>query len=263
MSDLRASKARDIPARVQAERRARLLAAIRPDDGTRRPVARWFPGPRALMITTACALSAVALSLVLLLSAGRVAAPEAQAAILRHIAAALTTPPGMILHERAIVSGNAAELRLYELWAQADMQRIRVIKSGRDFSWDGSTFASYDAAANTITVKPNSQPPARPTVDYAVTLRELVESGKARIDRTTTIGGVAAYELSATATSAVLPGGTTAYVSTTDYHPLIIDYRDNGGATITYQKYEYLPGTSANLALLSLAAQHPAAKLAH
>lgn len=63
--------------------------------------------------------------------------------------------------------------------------------------------------------------------------------------------------------AAVLPGGTTAYVSTTEYHPLIIDYRGNGGEPITYQKYEYLPGTSANLALLSLAAQHPGAKLAH
>ena len=39
-------------------------------------------------------------------------------------------------------------------------------------------------------------------------------------------------------------------MSSADYHPLEIDTTDGGGERIVFQSYEYLPATTANLALL-------------
>ena len=59
----------------------------------------------------------------------------------------------------------------------------------------------------------------------------------------------------------VLPPGGTAYVATSDYRPLVIDYNANGGQTISFEAYEYLPANAINLSLLNLVAQHPGARV--
>jgi hypothetical protein len=186
-------------------------------------------------------------------------------AALRALAAGLTPPAGTILHERAMIATPGHAPQLFELWAQADApQAYRVIKWGSEGSWNGSTFSRYEAQTNTITVSPPpSEPPSvrgRKPVDYAASLRALVQSGGARVLGTSTIDGVPAYELSVNGES-VLPAGSTAYVAQSSFRPLLIDYNANGGETIRYESYEYLPATGANLALLDLVEQHPGARV--
>jgi hypothetical protein len=135
-----------------------------------------------------------------------------------------------------------------------------VIKWGHEAAWNGSSYSFYDSGSNTVTtgVAPgspsgNSHTPA----DFAATLRALVQSGDAKVDGTTTINGVQAYKLTVTNSPDRFLLGT-AYVATSDYHPLEIDTTTDS-ETIVYQTYEYLPATSANLQLLNLTAQHPRA----
>jgi hypothetical protein len=70
------------------------------------------------------------------------------------------------------------------------------------------------------------------------------------VDGTTTINGIQAYRLTVTNSPDPFLLGT-AYVATSDYHPLEIDTTTDS-ETIVYQTYEYLPATSANLQLLNL-----------
>ena len=78
-------------------------------------------------------------------------------------------------------------------------------------------------------------------LDAAATLRALVQSGNASVVGTTTIDGVAAYELQVSgAPDATLDG--TAYVAQSDYRPLLI--QTTSGETISYSTYEYLPASA-------------------
>jgi hypothetical protein len=185
--------------------------------------------------------------------------------VLRAIAAALAPPAGTILHERAMITTADKAPQLYELWAQIDApQAYRVIKWGHEGSWNGASFANYDAQTNTVTISPESGGQAGPShrpVDFASSLRALVQSGQARLTGTSTIDGVSAYQLSVGSNSEVLPPGSSAYVARSDYRPLVIDWNANGDQTINFESYEYLPADAANLALLSVAAQHPGARV--
>jgi hypothetical protein len=212
--------------------------------------------PRRIAVPAVVAAAAAAAALAFFLSAGS-QTQTANAAILRSVAAALTPPPGTILHEQAQVSVPGQAAHPFELWEQADSPyAYRVIKWGGEGSWNGSSFSSYDAASNTITTSPGGGQ-ARQPADFAATLRSLVESGQATVDGTTTIAGVQAYKLTVSSSPDPFLIGT-AYVDATNYHPLEIDTVTDS-ETIVYQAYEYLPATSANLQLLDLAAQHPGA----
>jgi hypothetical protein len=90
--------------------------------------------------------------------------------------------------------------------------------------------------------------------DPAAKLRSLVKSGKAQVTGTATINGVAAYKLSVSGSSDRFLNGT-AYVAQSDYHPLEIDTTGNGGERIVFQTYQYLPATTANLAVMRAAAR--------
>jgi hypothetical protein len=139
-----------------------------------------------------------------------------------------------------------------------------VIKWGHETSWNGRSFSIYDPLSNTVRVSPAGGPEAgrshRP-LDFASSLRALVQSGHARVGGTSTIDGVSAYELSVARNADVLPAGSTAFVATSDYRPLVIDYHANGGQKISFEAYEYLPADAVNLSLLNLATQHPGARV--
>ena len=185
--------------------------------------------------------------------------------LLHAIAAALSPPSGTIVHERAMIATPGRAPQPFELWAQSDSpQAYRVIKWGHEGSWNGSSLSTYDPHSNTVRVSPGGGPqPGRShqPVDFASSLRALVQSGQARVGGTSTIDGVSAYELSVGANADVLPPGSTAYVATSDYRPLVIDYNANGGQTISFEAYEYLPANAANLSVLNLVAQHPGARV--
>jgi hypothetical protein len=151
---------------------------------------------------------------------------NADAAILHHVADALTSPPATILHERALVTAGSTT-QPYELWTEnVPPYHYHVLKWGH--TGTGSTSAPYDPAAE---------------------LRALVKAGKAHVVGTATINGQAAYKLSVSGSSDRFLNGT-AYVAKSNYHPLEIDTTGNGGERIVFQTYEYVPATAANLAAI-------------
>jgi hypothetical protein len=180
---------------------------------------------RALALGVPATAAATAAA-TLVLTAGGAAGPSlADAAILRHAADALTGPSGTILHEQAMVSLDGGTPQLYEVWEKLQAPYLyRVIKWGHEGT--GTNGAPDDPAAE---------------------FRSLIQSGNATVDATTTYNGVPAYKLTISGAPNKWLNGT-AYVSTSDYHPLEID---TNGETIRYQTYEYLPSTPANDALLT------------
>ena len=186
-------------------------------DLSRRPRRRAARG----VIGAAAVGAAAALALTI---AGGAPAPSADAAVMRHVVAALTAPPATILHERAMVTLGSTT-QPYELWVQSSPPyAYRVIKWGHTGTGNGSA--------------PD---------DPAAALRSMVQSGQAHVDATTTFAGLPAYELTVSGASDRWLNGTV-YVSRVDYHPLQIE---TNGERIVFQSYEYLPATAANQALLT------------
>jgi hypothetical protein len=178
---------------------------------------------RALRIGVPAAAVLGAGALAVTLTAGSQVS-SADAAILRHVAAELTSRPATILHERAMVTLNGRTAP-YELWAESiPPYHYHVLKWGHEGT--GTT--------------------SRPSADFAEQLRALVQAGKATVDGTATVGGVAAYKLTVSGSSDRFLNGT-AYVSQSDYRPLEIDTTSNGGERIVFQTYEHVPATAANL----------------
>ena len=178
--------------------------------------------PRAVRALIPAAAAAVGAALVFGLT-GRSPVPSADAAVMRHVAAALTAPPATILHERALVTSGSTTSR-YEVWIEsAPPHHYHVIKWGLEATGSG-----------------------RGSSDPAAALRSLVGSGDARVDAATMFDGAPAYKLTVTGASDRWLNGT-AYVSRAGYHPLEIEAN---GQRIVFQTYEYLPATAANLQLL-------------
>jgi hypothetical protein len=207
--------------------RDQLRDAIARDLSSRRAPggSRW----RALMLGLPAAAVLAAGALALTFTGGG-SVPSADAAILHRVADALTSPPATILHERALVTAGSTTAP-YELW-QEDVPpyHYQVLKWGH--KGFGAAGAAFDPAAE---------------------LRSLVEAGNARVEGAVTVNGVAAYKLSVSGSSDRFLNGT-AYVSRSDYRPLLIDTTGNGGERIVFQTYERLPATAANLQLVQEAA---------
>ena len=219
---LREAVARDLDAR---QRRGSLVARLR-----RRPLVALSVGAAALAVAVA----------VVLATSPSAPVSSADAAILHAVAAALTPPAGTVLHEKETISlpGQPAP-QSFELWAQADPLYGVTCRVGPD----GSPVRGYHFNSSATGPAVHSPDADRAPLDAAATLRALVQSGNASVVGTTTIDGVAAYELQVSgAPDATLDG--TAYVAQSDYQPLLI--QTTNGETITYLTYEYLPHTSAS-----------------
>ena len=203
--------------------REQLHGSIGRDLGRRRGGRR-----AAILAIPAAGIAAVAVAVVSAISTGPQVS-SADAAVLRHVTAALSAPAGSIIHERAMVTANGRPASLFELWEQtAPPHHYHVIKWGHE---------GYGTS--------------RMPDDPAATLRRLVQSGKATVDETT-FDGVPAYKLTVSGAPRPFLDGTS-YVRRSNYQPLEIDTSGNGGEVIRYQAYEYLPSTPANLALVSRA----------
>jgi hypothetical protein len=214
----------------------------------------------ALSVSATAAAAAVA---TLLLTAGGASEPSpASAAIIRHVRAELTAPPGQIVHESATVTLPDGSSMPFELWVQTGGTGIyRVIKDGQEVSLSDTKNEIYNASTNTITVSP--LPPALHQLevskgdDPAAELKRMVESGQATATPTT-YNGIPAYKLSVNSSSYPLLNGT-AYVARSDYRPLELDSAAHPGAKVVFSTYEYLPATPANDALLAVTSAHPGA----
>ena len=214
---------------------------------------------RALALAVpATAVAATAATL--LLSAGGGAGPSlANAAIIRHVRAALTAPAGSILHEAAIVTLRDGSSTPFELWAQTGGTGIyRVIKDGQEVSLSATQNEIYDPSTHTVTVSPlppeiHAREVSR-SVDLADELKQMVNSGQATATQTT-YDGIPAFELRVLASEDPNLNGT-AYLARSDYRPLEID---STKGRIVVSTYEYLPATPANDALLAVTTAHPGA----
>jgi hypothetical protein len=173
------------------------------------------------------AAAAAASALTLLPAGGSpVGSSAADAAILRHTAAALSPPAGTIVHERAMVSLAGGRPQRFELWEETTPPyAYRVVKWGHQGT--------------------GTAPHGRPN-DPAALFRGLIRSGSARVDAPTTYDGVPAYRLTVHGAADPWVDGV-AYVARSTYRPLMIR---SHGETITYRVYEYLPATAANQALV-------------
>ena len=219
---------------------------------------------RALALGVPTVAAAATAATVLLTAGGGGPAPLAgpalaSAAIIRHVRAELTAPPGSILHEAATVTLPDGSSTQFELWAQTgDTGVYRVKKFGGEGSQSATQNENYDPSTNTVTVSP--LPPAvhayevARSGDLAVELKQMVDSGQATATKTT-FDGIAAYELRVNASYGNVPSGT-AYVAQSDYRPLEIDSSKGKGV---FSVYEYLPATPANDALLAVTTAHPGA----
>jgi hypothetical protein len=256
-----------------AERRAislaqrALSAAIAAEAAQDRPRAngqrRWgkrLPR-RATGLGLAVAGAAVAAIAIVALvgSTGSGGPAAADAAIIHHVGAELTGPPGLILHESATVTPTGGSPMQFELWAQTGGTGVyRVIKYGTEASQSATQNETYDPSTHTVTVSP--LPPAihareiAHSGDPADELKQMVNSGQATATRTT-FHGTPAFELRVHAPGDQDLNGT-AYVARSDYRPLEVD---STKGRVVFSTYEYLPATPANDALLAVTTAHPGA----
>jgi hypothetical protein len=242
---------------------AAIAAEAAPDrpraNGQRRWGARLPRRATGLGLAVAGAAAAAIALVPLVVSTGSGGPAVADAAIIRHVRAELTAPPGSILHEAATVTLTDGSSTQFELWAQTGGTGVyRVIKFGHEASQSATQNEIYDPSTNTVTVSP--LPPAvharevSRSGDLSVELKQLIHSGQATATKTT-FDGIPAYELRVNASDGNVPSGT-AYVAQSDYRPLEID---SSKGKVVLSGYEYLPATPANDALLAVTTAHPGA----
>jgi hypothetical protein len=217
---------------------------------------------RAVALGVPATAAAAAVAAVLLTAGGAAGPSSASAAIIRHVRAELTAPPGLILHESATVTLPDGSSSPFELWVQTGGTGVyRVIKQGNEVSLSVTKNEIYDPSRNTVTVSPLPPQAHQFEVsrggDPAVELKRMINSGQATATPTT-YNGIPAYELSVHAAGDTSLNGT-AYVAQSDYRPLEIDSTPHGGYKEVFSTYQYLPATPANDALLAVTTAHPGA----
>jgi hypothetical protein len=223
-----------------------------------RPRRRRRPSPRLGWAAVAAAGIAAAIVSAGLPGGGTAGPSTADAAIIRHALRAITAPANMIVHLKETGVQNGTPIGA-EWWQQTSPPHaLRMIKGplGRqkEAGDDGTTSFQYDAAQDTVVETPASSAPA--LVDPIESVRDQLARGGAQVAGTTTIHGTAMYEIE-------LPTGAVAYFDTTDYRPMYIDNPQGDGSVVRTRvvTYEELPMTAANAKLLSVAAQHPGARV--
>jgi len=152
----------------------------------------------------------------------------ADAAIVRHALAAITSPANAIVHvkETGVQDGTPVGV---EWWQETSPPyALRMIKG-----YAGRAVESAVASA------PGP-------VDAIAPVREQLRRGDADVEGTTTIDGATLYKIK-------LSSGVIAYFDKTDYKPVYLDNPQHGGSTVRTRvvTYEELPMTPDNMKLLT------------
>jgi hypothetical protein len=230
-----------------------------PDDELRRRIlAVPRPPRRHGRRKTALRLAAAGAATVAVVSAGVLAfLPGEEASAVARASAALE---GSILHT-VVVTRTGSSTGTTETWQQLSAPYDSREVGGRELAQNDGYPEMYDARTNTLyVVAPGTKlpPPGRPTSEPARLLRvmrNMLSSGEAREEGAATVDGRRAVRLVA--------GNASLLVDAETYDPLEWSIVSDDGVrqTSRFRTYEVLPATAANLALLSLRAQHPGAKI--
>jgi hypothetical protein len=253
------------------ERDLQRLAAPRDEDeGLRRAVrvqlvAKVAPRPRrrrSMRIaigTVAAAAAAGAIAVVSDIGTSGSAGPAvADAAVIHHALTAVTGPANAILHEKIVGVQNGVRVAA-EWWQETGPPYAsRVIKGPvgheGEVSDNGTTSFAYDPGGNTITEQRDSS--ALTPIDPVSQVRQELASGQAHVAGTVVMDGSSLYKID-------LPYGLVGYFDRNDYRPRYMDDPQRNGSVVRVRvvAYEYLRMTAASRTLLSVAAQHPTARI--
>jgi len=210
--------------------------------------------------SAAVATAGLAAAIIAVVGTGESGGPaSANAAILAHVATAISPPANMIVHVKETgVLGDGTQVGVE--WWQATSQpyAVRLIKGpegqAHEAAADGTTSYEYDAATNTVYEHPN---PRQPTlIDPVENARAALTHGTAQVAGTVTIDGRSLYRVE-------LPRGVVGYFDRSDYRPAYIDNPQGDGSIVRTEvvTYEELAPTTDNEKLLSITAQHPGARV--
>jgi hypothetical protein len=176
-------------------------------------------------------------------------------------AAAVLNPPGdTILHTVVVTTtidrtGTRSAGRTESWQRNAPPYDAREISDGRELATANGRPEAYLPRTNTIyTLAPGSIAPA-PARDtgFPGRMRELVRLGEAREAERLIVGGREAVRIVSSDAKLEL------VVDAETFAPIELRTVGDDGTTVVsrFETYELLPATPANLALLSLRAQHP------
>lgn len=205
-------------------------------------------------VAAAAALAAAAVALIGTSGSGP---STANAAILAHVAGAISPPANIIVHvKEAGVQHDGTQVSV-EWWQETNAPyAIRLIKGSDgqqvEGAADGTTSSLYDPRTNTIYQHPDATSPT--LVDPIESVRAALVNGTAQVGGTVTIGGQSLYKIE-------LPNGVVGYFGQTDYRPAYLDNPQGDGSVVRTRviSYEELSVTPENEMLLSIPAQHPRA----
>ena len=216
------------------------------------------------------AAALVAAAAAVLIGTNAAGPSPANAAILAHVARAISPPADMIVHvKEAGVQADGTQVSA-EWWQETNPPySIRLIKGAApqqvdakgstgggqiESAADGTTSSEYDTATNTIYQWPDSTSPR--LIDPIESVRAQLGQGTAQVVGTAMIGGQSLYKIA-------LADGVVGYFDRNDYRPVYLDNPQRDGSVVRTRViiYQELSTTSDNELLLSIGAQHPRASV--
>ena len=216
---------------------------------------------RLALGSAALAAATTVAATVALLGTGRSGGPtSANAAIIAHVARAMSPPANLIVHVNETGVQPDGTPVAAEWWQETNPPyAMRLIKGAAGSEHEGATNGTttcslYDPGTNTIYQHANCA--STKLIDPVETVRAELANGTANLAGTVTIDGQSLYKIE-------LGNGVTGYFDQTTYRPVYLDNPQGDGSIVRTHvlAYEELPLTPANQSLLSLTAQHPNARV--
>jgi hypothetical protein len=206
------------------------------------------------------AATAVAAIVALIGTGGSGGPTSADAAIIAHVARAMSPPANLIVHVSETGVQPDGTRVAAEWWQETNPPyAMRLIKAAAGSEHEGATNGTttcslYDPGTNTIHQHTNCA--LSKLIDPVETARADLANGTAKVAGTVTIDGQSLYKIA-------LGNGVTGYFDQTTYRPAYLDNPQGDGSVVRTHvlTYEELPLTAANQNLLSLTAQHPNARV--
>jgi hypothetical protein len=229
-----------------------------PDDELRRRILELPRSPRRRRRRSTVLRLAAVVAAVTALSVGVLSVlPGQETSAVARASAALD---GSILHT-VVATHTGSSSETTETWQQLSAPYDSRELGRRELAQNNGYPELYDSRTKTISVVvPGTKlpPPGRPTSEPARLLRvmrSMLSSGEAREQGSITVAGRRAIR--------IVADNASLLVDAESYDPIewTIVSDDGVEQTSRFRTYEVLPATDANLALLSLRAQHPGAKV--